>query len=347
MSLDYKQAGVNIDAGNEAVQRIKSKVQDTLTPASLTQIGSFGGALDLGKITQGMKNPVLVQSCDGVGTKLMIAKETGIWNGVGLDVVHNNVNDILCLGARPISFLDYIGCSRLDPDIIETVVDSMTQTCKDHEINLLGGEMAEMPGMFANDEIDVIGMITGVVDKEKIITGKTLEEGDLILGLSSGGLHTNGFSLARKALFKKAKFSPYSKVPELTSTLGETLLEPHISYQKPVFDVLDSGIEIKGLSHITGGGFVENIPRILPNYLDAEIDLTSFPIPAIFNLIQKAGEIEKKEMYRVFNMGIGMVAVINKQAEHPVKQILRNYSHFQTYTIGRIISGRSEVRLLS
>jgi phosphoribosylformylglycinamidine cyclo-ligase len=355
--LTYASSGVDITAGAEAVNRIKKAVKETYSKDVLTSLGSFGSAMSLKSILNEFEDPILVQSTDGVGTKLIIAKMMNKFEGVGKDVVSNNVNDMLCMGARPITFLDYIGCSKLSPEQMETIVTGMANECKEHGISLVGGEMAEMPGVYVDGEVDVVGFVTGVVERNKIITGENIKEGDLVLGLASSGLHTNGFSLARKALFDIAGLSPSDNFGEVCSKyevntgefedkrLGDILLEAHRNYTKPILDIMDSEVVIKGLSHITGGGFIENIPRILPKNLGVEIQKSSYPVLPIFNLIQKVANIEEREMYRTLNMGIGMIVIIDPRDKDLVFETLKNIADQEIYTLG-VVTNLEGVKLV-
>lgn len=355
--LTYASSGVDITSGAEAVNRIKKAVKETYSKDVLTSLGSFGSAMSLKSILNEFEDPILVQSTDGVGTKLIIAKMMNKFEGVGKDVVSNNVNDMLCMGAKPITFLDYIGCSKLSPEQMETIVTGMANECKEHGISLVGGEMAEMPGVYVDGEVDVVGFVTGVVERTKIITGENIKEGDIVLGLASSGLHTNGFSLARKALFDIIGLSPFDNFGEVCtghgidagefagSKLGDILLEAHRNYTKPILEIMDSEVVIKGLSHITGGGFIENIPRILPENLGVEINKSSYPVLPIFNLIQKVANIEEREMYRTLNMGIGMVVVIDPKDKELVLETLKNIVDQEVYEIG-IVTNFVGVKLL-
>jgi phosphoribosylformylglycinamidine cyclo-ligase len=346
--LTYASSGVDINAGAEAVNRIKKAVKETYSKDVLTSLGSFGSAISLKSILNEFQDPILVQSTDGVGTKLIIAKMMNKFDGVGKDVVSNNVNDMLCMGAKPITFLDYIGCSKLSPEQMEIIVTGMANECKEHEISLVGGEMAEMPGVYVDGEVDVVGFVTGVVEKSKIITGENIKSGDLVLGLASSGLHTNGFSLARKALFEVGQLSPFDNFGEVCarygidagvfagSRLGDILLEAHRNYTKPILDIIESGVEVKGLSHITGGGFIENIPRILPQNLGVEIQKSSYPLLSVFSLIQKVANIEEREMYRTLNMGIGMVVIIDPKDKELVFETMKKIADQEIYEIGGV-----------
>lgn len=342
-NLTYETSGVNITAGAEAVNEIKDAVKKTYNENILSDLGAFGSAFSLKKIIQNYDDPVLVQSTDGVGTKLIIAKIMNKFEGIGQDVVANNVNDMLCMGAKPITFLDYVGCSHLDPSQMKIVVEGMAQECFDNNIALVGGEMAEMPGVYVDGEIDVVGFVTGIVEKSKIINSKDIAEGDSIIGITSSGPHTNGFSLARK-IVELAKIDYFTTYNELNGkSIGEALLTPHRNYTSLIHSVLDKSYKIKGLSHITGGGFVENIPRIIPDELDASIDTNSYDKVPIFELLQsiasKAGyNIENTEMYRTFNMGIGMVLVCDSQDTELILEVL-NIETKNAFLIGKVVKG--------
>lgn len=339
----YTQAGVNIDAGNETVRRIKDDVASTHSKAVLTGIGSFGGLYDIGEVLKSYKNPVLVQSIDGVGTKLSVARMMNKYDTVGEDIVNHCCDDLLAMGARSLTFLDYVAHDKLDPNVMEAMVAGMSKACRESGVSLLGGETAEMPGTYRDGEHDIAGCITGVVEKDKIVTGEKIKEGDIILGLSSSGLHTNGFSLARKVLFDIGLYKVDTKVEELGETVGEALLKVHTNYSKPVLEMLDGGIEIHGIAHITGGGFIENIPRVLPKNLDAQITLNSWPILPIFSLIEKIGNIPQTEMYRVFNMGIGLMLIIPREEKGKIVEILKKYSNYNIFEVGKIINGNKKV----
>jgi len=346
MSDLYSEAGVNIDAGNEVVCRIKKDVASTHTKAVLTGIGSFGGLYDIGEVLKTYKNPVLVQSIDGVGTKLSVARMMNKYDSVGEDIVNHCSDDLLAMGAKSLTFLDYVANEKLDPIIMESMVSGMSKACRENNIALIGGETAEMPGTYMKGEHDIAGCITGVVEKDKIITGEKIEEGDIVLGFASSGLHTNGFSLARKLFFEIKGYDVNTKVDELGETLGEALLKIHINYSLPVLAMLDGGIEIHGIAHITGGGFIENIPRILPENLDVEIKKGSWPIVPIFPYMQKIENIKEQEMYRTFNMGIGLVLIIPKKEKNKIEKVLENYPKFKIYEIGKIIRGNKKVILI-
>lgn len=339
--ISYKSAGVDIDAGNEAVDRIKNSVQSTFTSNVLDGLGGFGALYDLKPILDNYKNPVMVQSIDGVGTKTIIARKLEKFNTIGIDLLSAAANDILVMGARPLTFLDYIANDKLNPEIIEEIVAGMVAACKETGVSLVGGETAEMPDTYLSGEHDLVGVITGVVEKESIITGESIVPGDSVLGLPSNGLHTNGYSFARKLFFDIGKYDVHDSIPELEKPIGLTLLEPHINYTNHVFAVLDNNIDIKGIAHITGGGLLENIPRILPDNCGVKIQKKVWPTPPVFNVMQHIGKVDENEMYRTFNMGIGMVFVVDSSKIHIVKNALINL--IDVYEIGTVVKGKKEV----
>ena len=334
---DYKSAGVDIDAGNEAVDRIKDGVKSTFTTNVLTGLGSFGSLYDLKPLLENYENPILVQSIDGVGTKTIISRKLGKFDTIGIDLLSACANDILVMGAQPLTFLDYIANDKLNPDIIEEIVSGMVKACKETGVSLVGGETAEMPNTYLPDEHDLVGVITGVVDKDKIITGETIQPGDAVLGLPSSGLHTNGYSFARKLFFDIGGYDINDSIPKLQKSIGLTLLEPHINYTKHVFAALNTGVDIKGIAHITGGGLLENIPRILPHGCGVELQKGSWPSVPIFGVMQSIGNVNEDEMFRAFNMGVGMVFVVETNDAASVKDALKNLT--EVYEIGSIIKG--------
>lgn len=337
--ISYSDAGVDIDAATRATDRIKELARLTFNQRTLSEIGSFGGMFD-GAFPD-LAQPVLVASADGVGTKLKIAFATGVHNTVGRDLVNHCVDDILVQGARPLFFLDYIATGKLSPDVVAGIVEGITNGCRENGCVLLGGETAEMPGFYGDGEYDIAGFIVGVVDRAKIIDGKTIAPNDVLLALPSAGLHTNGYSLARKLFFEVAGYEPQTEIPELGMTAGAALLLPHLSYLKPLDGLLDKKL-IKGLAHITGGGLTDNIPRILPEGTAVKIDRGSWPIPPLFKLLRRLGNVSDAEMNRTFNMGIGMVIVCGAGEAETVAQHLREQGE-TVYTIGAVIRGNREV----
>tara|TARA_B100001079_G_scaffold20321_1_gene16023 strand:- start:64 stop:1107 length:1044 start_codon:yes stop_codon:yes gene_type:complete len=340
---NYKAAGVDIDAGNEAVARIKDGVKTTFKSNVLTGLGSFGSLYDLKPIMETHDNPVMVQSIDGVGTKTIIARKLKKFDTIGMDLLSACANDILVMGARPLTFLDYIANDKLKPHIIEEIVSGMVKACIETGVSLVGGETAEMPDTYLPDEHDLVGVITGVVEKDKIITGESIKPGDVVLGLPSNGLHTNGYSLARKLFFNIGGYGVNDTIPELKKSVGLTLLEPHINYTNHVFAVLDKEINVKGIAHITGGGLVENIPRILPDDCGVEIQKGSWPILPVFDVMQSLGNVDEDEMYRTFNMGIGMVFIVNPADMDAVKNATKNL--IEVFEIGSVFSGNKDVTI--
>lgn len=308
-SISYADAGVSIDNANRAVAKIREYARSTFNERTLTEIGSFGGMFS--GAFPSMAEPILVASADGVGTKLKLAFETGIHNTVGADLVNHCVNDILVQGARPLFFLDYFATGKLEPDVTASVVEGMARACRENGCVLLGGETAEMPDFYPPGEYDLAGFIVGVVDKAKVIDGKSIEPGAVVLGIPSNGLQTNGYSLARKLFFEVGNYTVDTFVEELGTTVGEALLATHESFLPQLGSLLDTGL-IKGLAHITGGGLLENIPRILPDGVSVEINRGTWPELPIFEIMQKLGNVSDHEMFRTFNMGIGMVIVCNE-----------------------------------
>ena len=331
--MDYRQSGVDIDAGNETVRRIKGLARATFTPGVLSDIGSFGGLFQLGR--DRYRDPVLVSSADGVGTKLKVAFMTGRHDTVGADLVNHCVNDILVQGAEPLFFLDYLATGRLSPAVAEQVIAGVARGCRENGCALIGGETAEMPGFYADGEYDIAGFIVGVVERDAILDGRTIVAGDVLLGLPSAGLHTNGYSLARRVLFDVCGFSPDTLVPELQTTVGEALLAPHRSYLHAVRPLLEQRL-VKGMAHITGGGLTENLPRVIPEGLVPRVDRQSWTVPPIFRLLQERGRIASDEMYRAFNMGIGLVLVIASQQVEDAMRVLNGAGERQAHVIGAV-----------
>jgi phosphoribosylformylglycinamidine cyclo-ligase len=339
--ISYSDAGVSIDAANVATEKIKQLARRTFNERTLSEIGSFGGMFD--GAFPALSQPVLVASADGVGTKLKIAFLTGTHNTIGRDLVNHCVNDILVQGARPLFFLDYIATGRLEAETVAAIVEGVADGCRANRCVLLGGETAEMPGFYPEGEYDVAGFIVGVVDKEKVIDGKRIGKGDAVLALPSAGLHTNGYSLARKLFFEVAGYDASTHLAALGSTVGQSLLQPHLSYLDALDGLLDEGI-IKGLAHITGGGLTENIPRILPEGTGVLIARDTWPVLPVFKLMQEIGSVTASEMYRTFNMGVGMVIVCAAKDVEAIKSHLRERS-YSCYEIGRVIKGNREVSI--
>jgi phosphoribosylformylglycinamidine cyclo-ligase len=341
--MEYKSAGVDIDAGNETVRRIKSLARTTFTPGVLSEIGSFGGLFRLDR--DRYQEPVLVSSADGVGTKLKVAFMTARHDTVGADLVNHCVNDILVQGAEPLFFLDYLATGRLSPAVAEQVVSGVARACRENGCALIGGETAEMPGFYADGEYDIAGFIVGVVERSKVLDGRSIVPGDVLIGLPSMGLHTNGYSLARRVLFEMAGWKADTFVAELGTTIGDALLAPHRSYLPLVRPLLERQ-SVRGLAHITGGGMTENLPRVLPEGCAAEIDLKSWDVPALFQLLQQRGQIAREEMFRAFNMGIGLVIVCAARDAERVINMLARGGEPHAVRIGFIVSGNRQVAYL-
>ena len=340
-SISYKDAGVDIDAANVAVARIKKLARTTFNENVLSEIGSFGGMFSA-RFPEA-RDPVLVASCDGIGTKLKVAFMTGIHDTVGYDLVSHCIADILVQGARPLFFLDYIATGKLDPGTIEGIVDGLARGCREANCALLGGETAEMPGFYPDGEYDVAGFIVGVVDRSRVINGSRITEGDLVLGLPSLGMHTNGYSLARKLLFDVAGYKLDTRIDELGCTVAEELLKPHKNYLPALDRLLDHDGVIKGLAHITGGGLVENIPRILPSNVDVVIKEGSWPVLPIYNLLERIGNVPREDLRRTFNLGIGMVVVIAPENFELVKDHLTSVGE-KSYLLGEVGAGNGRVQ---
>jgi phosphoribosylformylglycinamidine cyclo-ligase len=334
--LTYKNSGVNIDAGNEAVRRIRGLARSTFTDGVLSDIGSFGGLFRLDTGT--FREPVLVSSADGVGTKLKLAFMTGRHDTVGADLVNHCVNDILVQGAVPLFFLDYLATGRLHPEVAEAIVGGMAAACRENGCALLGGETAEMPGFYNDGEYDLAGFIVGAADRRHLITGRTIAIGDVLVGIPSSGLHTNGYSLARRIAFERLGLDVTSYVPELGATVGDALLEPHRSYLGCVRPLLDGG-RIKGMAHITGGGITENLPRVLPHGTAAVVDTKTWTVPPVFEWLQRGGQVPLDDMRRAFNMGIGLIIVTGRDhAEALVSELAARGGRHAT-VIGEVVAG--------
>ncbi|MEO7167557.1 MAG: phosphoribosylformylglycinamidine cyclo-ligase [Spartobacteria bacterium] len=330
----YARAGVDVDLGNLVKRKIQGRVRSTHGPEVLGKIGGFGGLF--APNFSGMREPVLVASVDGVGTKLKVAFALDRHDTVGADLVNHCINDIAVLGARPLFFLDYIGAEKLEPRVFDQILRGFTKACRAGGCALIGGETAQMPGMYRRGEYDLAGCIVGVVDRARMLDGARIKPGDLILGLPSNGLHTNGYSLARKIFFEQLRLKPAARVPGLRLSLGEELLRTHKNYQ-PLLAKVPRG-KLKGLAHITGGGLVDNLPRVLPENCDAVIETASWKVPAIFQIMQERGRVPRDEMYQVFNMGIGMVAIVSPNDAATIGKQLR------AKVIGRIEGGRGQTR---
>ena len=326
----YAQAGVDIEAGNKSVELMKSAVQATHGPEVLAGMGSFGGLFSAAAL-KGMDQPVLVASTDGVGTKVMLAAQSGLYAGIGMDIVNHCIDDILVQGARPLFFMDYFASSKLEPAVVAEIVGGMAEACQKADCALLGGETAEMPGVYHTGHFDVAGTIIGVVEREQVLPRPGIQPGDFLVGLVSSGPHTNGYSLIRPVFGGVPLEQVY---PQLGEPLVNFLLAPHRSYLPVLASALKADIP-KGLAHITGGGFIDNIPRILPSGCGAVVRKDRWPVPPLFQLIEELGEIESDEMYRVFNMGIGMVAVVAPEKLTAFQQSVDE----QTWVIGEIIAG--------
>lgn len=339
MPINYKDAGVDVANGQKEVELIKKLVEKTQSENVLSKLGGFSGLFSLENLN--IKNPVLVSGTDGVGTKVMLAQMMDKHDTIGIDCVAMCVNDILCQGAKPLFFLDYIACGKLVPEKMEKIVKGVADGCLQANASLIGGETAEMPGLYKENDYDLAGFCVGVVDKEKIITGEKIKKGDHIFGLKSSGIHSNGYSLVRKIVLEKEKLSLDEKIEGLDTSLGKELLKPTKIYVKEILALLEK-IEINGLSHITGGGFYENIPRMIPDGLCAKIDVRNIPLPKIFSLLEKLGELDKKDMYETFNMGVGLVFAVDKKDIEKVKEII---DEKELLDLGEVIENDEKIDL--
>jgi phosphoribosylformylglycinamidine cyclo-ligase len=333
--MDYKQSGVDIDAGNEVVRRIKGLARGTFTPGVLSELGSFGGLFHLGE--RGPRDPVLVASADGVGTKLRVAFMSGRHGTIGADLVNHCVNDILVQGAQPLFFLDYLATGRLDPDVAVQIVEGVARACRENGCALLGGETAEMPGFYADGEYDVAGFIVGSVERGRLIDGRQIATGDVLIGLPSSGLHTNGYSLARTIVFDRLKLGVHDRVPELGMTVADALLATHRSYLPVIRPLLETsrGI-IKGMAHITGGGITDNLPRVLPPDTEAVVQRGAWSVPPLFQWLERAGALAQDDMLRTFNMGLGLILVVAPVDADEAIGTLRTAGESGACVIGRI-----------
>lgn len=338
MGISYKDAGVDTKRGQAQVSLIKDLCKATFDDRVMSSIGGFGAMYDLSGIC---KEPVLVAGTDGVGTKVIIAQEMDDHKSLGIDLVAMCANDIICQGARPLVFLDYIATGYLDPEKMAHIVEGIAKGCQISGMSLIGGETAEMPGLYQNDQYDLAGFALGIVDKEDIIDGSDLQSGDVLIGLESSGIHSNGLSLARKIVFDHMNFHVDTYVEDLGRTIGEELLEPTRIYVKDILDLLEK-VQVKALVHNTGGGLYENIPRVLGDKLDAEIDLSSHQVPAIFELLQEWASVDTKEMYSTFNMGIGMVVAVSRE---DADKVIDHFKDYKAFRIGQIGLGSGELRI--
>ncbi|MGG1615666.1 phosphoribosylformylglycinamidine cyclo-ligase [Paenibacillus sp. NRS-1781] len=339
MSEAYKNAGVDIAAGNEAVERMKKHVKRTFRPEVLTDLGGFGALFGLNK--DKYEEPVLVSGTDGVGTKLKLAFAMDRHDTIGIDAVAMCVNDIVVGGAEPLFFLDYLACDKVVPEKIEAIVAGIAEGCHQSGCALVGGETAEMPGMYSDGEYDIAGFTVGIVDKSKIINGSSIAPGDTVIGLASSGVHSNGFSLVRKLLLEQQGYGLHDEIEGLNGKLGDVLLEPTKIYVKSVLALLDK-VKVKGMAHITGGGFIENIPRVLPDHVNVDIEYGAWPILPIFQLMQEKGAISNKDMFTTFNMGIGMVIVVGAEHAQTALEVLKEQGE-AAYVIGKVTEGSSIV----
>ncbi len=335
----YRDAGVDIDAQDRALAQVKKMVRKTYTPDVLSDQGAFGGLFRVPM--KGLKEPVLVSSADGVGTKLMVAFATGRHSTVGRDLVNHCVNDILVQGARPLFFLDYLATGRLDPDTVADVIAGVAAACSDNKMALLGGETAEMPGFYDDGEYDLAGFIVGIVDRKKILDGSAVRDGDVLVGLPSTGLHTNGYSLARKVFFEKLKLGVGDQVKSLGRTVGEELLQVHRCYLEPVWPLLEQGW-VHALAHITGGGLTDNLPRVMPDGLRAVIKVGAWDIPPVFRLLAEKGEVPEDDMWRTFNLGVGMVLVVPPKFLEKALRSLRE-AGCPGFPMGNVVKGERGV----
>ena len=331
--MDYKNAGVDIDAGNEVVRRIRGLAKGTATPGVVSELGSFGGLFHLA--ARGLRDPLLVSSADGVGTKLRVAFMSGVHTSIGVDLVNHCVNDILVQGAEPLFFLDYLATGRLDPDVAVQIVEGIARGCRENGCALLGGETAEMPGFYKDGEYDVAGFIVGAVERDRLIDGRGVAPDDVLIGIPSSGLHTNGYSLARTIVFERQRLGIHDRVPELGVTVADALLEPHRSYLAVVRPLLDAGW-IKAMAHVTGGGITDNLPRVLPDGTEAIVRLGSWDVLPIFRWLERAGAVPQDDMLRTFNMGVGLILVAAAGDADALLGALRAGGESGARAIGRI-----------
>jgi phosphoribosylformylglycinamidine cyclo-ligase len=338
--LSYAAAGVDIDAAHQAMKGVAALVRSTATADTLSELGSFGG---LYRVPRDAKQPVLVASTDGVGTKLKVAFTTGRHGTVGEDLVNHCVNDILVQGAKPLFFLDYVGVGRLEPGVVEALVEGVARGCRENGCALLGGETAEMPDMYQPGEYDLAGTIVGIVEEDRVLDGRAIRSGDALVALASTGLHTNGYSLARRIVFDRMGLTPDSPFPEEDGSVADVLLRVHKSYLRSLYPLIEAG-RVRGLAHITGGGLTDNVPRILPPGVDARFRLASWTVPPLFRVLQREGGVEQAEMFRAFNMGVGMVAVVAAEDADAVVRELSAAGE-QAWIAGEIVPGDGKVVL--
>ncbi|MCH8273690.1 MAG: phosphoribosylformylglycinamidine cyclo-ligase [Armatimonadetes bacterium] len=341
--LTYRRAGVDTGEAERAVRDFRTAVRSTYTPEVLSDVGAFGGLF--AARFEGLREPVLVSSIDSVGTKAKIAVAAGRYRGLGRDIVCHCVNDILAQGARPLFFLDYFAASSLRAETVVEIVDGASEACRENACALIGGETAEMPDVYREGQIDLVGAVVGVVERDKVLPRADVSAGDLIVGIASDGLHTNGYSLARAALFERGRRRPDDLIPDLGRTLAEELLRPHRSYFRALHPILEEGSLAKAVSHITGGGFYENVPRVLPQGVDAVIERRAWTPQPIFSLIQDSGDVETEEMFRTFNMGVGMVVICPSEVAGAVVQRLRDAGE-TAYLIGEMKKGSGGVQIV-
>lgn len=342
----YSDAGVDINKANATINELGPAITATFSKDVLSPLGGFAALYDLKSVLHDYEEPVLVQSVDGIGTKTMIAGLMNRYRGLGSDLVSATSNDILVCGAKPLTLLDYVATDRLQPHAIKELILGIGEACQHYGISLVGGETAEMPGVFKAHELDVVGMITGVVEKKKIISGKDIVPGDNVFAFASSGLHTNGYSLARYLLLQQKQWSLDKIIDGLEKPLGELLLEPHSNYSKPVHLLLEHQLPIKGMAHITGGGLFDNVPRILPHHCAVEINKGTWPIPSLFFILQDLGKMNELELYRTFNMGIGYILIGDSSILSIANQLLElSYPQYKLHCIGQVVEGTKEVRL--
>lgn len=342
MKNAYGNAGVDVNAGYELVKKIKDHVKKTKRPEVLGDLGGFGGAFDLSHFSY--QEPVLVSGTDGVGTKILLAQQMNTHDTIGIDAVAMCVNDVVAQGALPLFFLDYLACGKNEPQKLAEVVKGVADGCLESGCALIGGETAEMPGLYEKEEYDLAGFTVGIAEKSHLIQKENVKKGDLLIGLPSSGLHSNGFSLVRKIFFEKRDFSLKEELPELTKPLGEELLTPTKIYVKTLKPLLEKNL-LHGISHITGGGFIENLPRMFGEDLAAKVDVSSYPLPAIFQALEKYGELNRLEMYEIFNMGLGMVLAIAPENLKEVSQILKDHNE-PFYIVGEMTSRKKDAVIL-